>query len=122
MQNIFELEVIAREKRRELLATAEANRQINKVIRKKRARKILNQAVERGLRDGLTVDELISELRMALDRNGYTKQAKHVRRRVIDSTSWQWQGALTAVRCNRHLISRRYFPKTNETYYCKKSN
>lgn len=42
MQNIFELEVIAREKRRELLATAEANRQINKVIRKKRARKILN--------------------------------------------------------------------------------
>lgn len=71
MQNIFELEVIAREKRRELLATAEANRQINKVIRKKRARKILNQAVERGLRDGLTVDELISELRMALDRGDF---------------------------------------------------
>ena len=122
MQNIFDLEVIAREKRRELLATAEANRQINKLIRKKRARKILSKAVERGLRDGLTVDELISELRIALDRNGYTKQAKHMRRRVIDRTSWRWQGALTAVRCNRRLISRRYFLKTNETYYCKKSN
>ncbi len=93
MQNIFDLEVIAREKRRELLATAEVNRQINKVIRKKRARKILNQAVERGLRDGLTVDELISELRMALDRNGYAKKAKHIKRKVVDRTSWQCQGA-----------------------------
>lgn len=71
MQNIFNLEIIAREKHRELFATAEANRQVNKVIRKKRARKILNQAVERGLRDGLTVDELISELRMALDRGDF---------------------------------------------------
>ncbi len=93
MQSIFNLEIIAREKHRDLIKTAEINRQINKLIRKKRARKILSKAVERGLRNGLTVDELISELRIALDRNGYAKKAKHIIKKVVDNECWRWKGA-----------------------------